>query len=109
MAAVTSQSIDRSNLGVAVREAHEDPGSMAMMCCDLGFGKQTTFFQEEVAPSAEPILAWDRRLHIVPCAHTAHLTHSRVPVLRSLRARRRSTKRRWPCWPSASRSWSRCA
>ena len=57
MAAVESQSIDRSKLGVAVRETHEDPGSMAVMCCDLGFGKQTTFFQEEVAPSAEPIIS----------------------------------------------------
>ena len=57
MAAVKSQSIDRSKLGVAVRETHEDPGSMAMMCCDLGFGKQTTFFQEEVALSAEPIIS----------------------------------------------------
>ena len=56
MAAVKSQSIDRSSLGVAVRARHEDPGSMVVMCCDLGFGKQTIFFQEEVAPSAEPII-----------------------------------------------------
>ena len=44
MAAVQSQSIDRSKLGVAVRETHEDPGAMAFMCLDLGCGKQTLFF-----------------------------------------------------------------
>ena len=49
MAAVQSQSIDRSKLGVAVRETHEDPGAMGFMCLDLGCGKQTLFFQEEVA------------------------------------------------------------
>ena len=41
MAAVQSQSIDRSKLGVAVRETHEDPGAMGFMCLDLGCGKQT--------------------------------------------------------------------
>ena len=50
MAAVQSQTIDRSALGAATRETHEDPGAMGFMCLDLGCGKQTLFFQEEVAP-----------------------------------------------------------
>lgn len=49
MPAPESQSIDRSKLGVTSREQHADPGATAFMCCDLGFGKQTAFFQEEVA------------------------------------------------------------
>ena len=49
MSAVQSQTIDRSALGAATRETHEDPGAMGFMCLDLGCGKQTLFFQEEVA------------------------------------------------------------
>ena len=51
MPAVESQSIDRSKLGVASRETHDNPGAMGLMCCDLGCGKQTAFFEEEVAPT----------------------------------------------------------
>ena len=48
---VEAQSIDRSKLGVTPRAKEEDPGAMAFACCDFGCGKQTAYFQEEVAPN----------------------------------------------------------